>query len=180
MNPIARMMKRYIKMPLKYALPLLFIGALVLASTTGCSSPVSITPGHATVSTAPTGPGTNYDVSIFARAVPVPTDEFGGNLTKPQSGYEYAAVQCSLKDNNVANLFTVWREWTAKDANGTLYNNDVSVVDIANAYPKTTIQPGNTARGIITYQVPIGTKIVQMRYLDETTNTHMLTCNVTT
>jgi hypothetical protein len=37
MNPIVRMMKRYIKMPLKYALPLLFIGALVLASTTGCT-----------------------------------------------------------------------------------------------------------------------------------------------
>jgi hypothetical protein len=36
MNPIARMMKRYIKTPLKYALPLLFIGALVLVSTTGC------------------------------------------------------------------------------------------------------------------------------------------------
>jgi len=32
MNPIARMMKRYIKTPLKYALPLLFIGALVLVS----------------------------------------------------------------------------------------------------------------------------------------------------
>jgi hypothetical protein len=38
MNPIARMMKRYIKTPLKYALPLLFIGALVLVSTTGCTS----------------------------------------------------------------------------------------------------------------------------------------------
>ena len=31
MNPIFRMMKRYIKTPFKYALPLLFIGALVLA-----------------------------------------------------------------------------------------------------------------------------------------------------
>ena len=38
MNPIARMMKRYIKTPLKYALPLLFIGALVLVSMSGCTS----------------------------------------------------------------------------------------------------------------------------------------------
>ncbi len=38
MNPIARMMKRYIKTPLKYALPLLFIGALVLVSISGCTS----------------------------------------------------------------------------------------------------------------------------------------------
>ena len=38
MNPIVRMLKRYIKTPLRYALPLLFIGALVLSSTTGCIS----------------------------------------------------------------------------------------------------------------------------------------------
>jgi len=38
MNPIVRMMKRYIKMPLKKALPLLFISALVLVSTAGCTS----------------------------------------------------------------------------------------------------------------------------------------------
>jgi len=43
MNPIARMMKRYIKTPLKYALPLLFIGALVLVSTTGCVSQTATT-----------------------------------------------------------------------------------------------------------------------------------------
>jgi hypothetical protein len=38
MNPIVRMMKRYINMPLKYALPLLFICALVLSATTGCTT----------------------------------------------------------------------------------------------------------------------------------------------
>jgi hypothetical protein len=36
MNPIITMMKRYIKAPLKYALPLLFIGSLVLVATAGC------------------------------------------------------------------------------------------------------------------------------------------------
>jgi hypothetical protein len=43
MNPIARMIKRYIKTPLKYALPLLFIGALVLVSISGCTSPTNTT-----------------------------------------------------------------------------------------------------------------------------------------
>ena len=39
MNPIAKMMKRYIKTPLKYALPLLCIGVLVLSvSISGCTS----------------------------------------------------------------------------------------------------------------------------------------------
>jgi hypothetical protein len=41
LNSIIRMMKRYINMPLKYALPLLFISSLVLASTTGCVSNTS-------------------------------------------------------------------------------------------------------------------------------------------
>jgi hypothetical protein len=44
MNPIAKIMKRYIKTPLKYALPLLFIGALVLVSISGCTSPASTSP----------------------------------------------------------------------------------------------------------------------------------------
>src|SRR5665647_1950352 len=55
MNPIIRMMKRYIKMPLKYALPLLFIGALVLTCTAGCTSstnPTATPTATTTTSTA--------------------------------------------------------------------------------------------------------------------------------
>ncbi len=51
------MMKRYIKTPLKYALPLLFIGSLVLVSISGCTSSTSnptatpsATPGVTTTS----------------------------------------------------------------------------------------------------------------------------------
>jgi hypothetical protein len=55
MNPVARMMKRYIKMPLKYALPLLFIGALVLASTTGCVSSTN----NNTITTTTNNTGSN-------------------------------------------------------------------------------------------------------------------------
>jgi len=36
MNPITKMMKRYINMPLKKALPLLFIYAILLVSITVC------------------------------------------------------------------------------------------------------------------------------------------------
>jgi hypothetical protein len=61
MNPIARMMKRYIKTPLKYALPLILIGSLVLVSISGCTSSTSnptATPSatpSTTSSAAPTG-----------------------------------------------------------------------------------------------------------------------------
>lgn len=47
MNPIARMMKLYIKTLLKYALPLLRIGALVLVvSISGCTSPAPTSPSE--------------------------------------------------------------------------------------------------------------------------------------
>lgn len=41
MNPIAKMMKRLSKTPLKKALPLVFISALLLMSIAGCTSPSS-------------------------------------------------------------------------------------------------------------------------------------------
>jgi hypothetical protein len=100
-------------------------------------------------------------------------------ITSPTPGNKLVAIECSLKDNNVANLFTVWREWTAKDANGTLYQEDTNTVVVSNGYPKTTIQPGDTAHGIIVYQIPVNAKIVSMRYTDETTQSHTLICNVT-
>jgi hypothetical protein len=158
-------------------LPLLFIGALVLVSTTGC---VSITSSNQAASTAPTGAGTSYDVSISAREVTNLTSAYGSLFTNATPGNKLVGIECSLKDNNVANLFTVWREWTAKDANGTLYQWNDNVVVISNAYQKTTIQPGDTARGIIPYEIPVNATIVTMRYTDEATGTHTLTCDVTT
>jgi hypothetical protein len=51
MNPIT--MKRYIKTPLKFALPLLIIGALVVVSISGCTSPnLSPSPSASSVPTA--------------------------------------------------------------------------------------------------------------------------------
>ncbi len=69
-NPITRMMKRYIKMPLKYALPLLFVGALVLASTTGCTDSTNPSPS---ASSAPTAQPTKVTASPTAKATPTPT-----------------------------------------------------------------------------------------------------------
>ena len=155
------------------AVLLLVVASLLVA---GCNAPITVEPGHATVSNGPTVAGTNYDVSISAREVPLVNNSL---VTPPPTGNKLVAIECSLKDNNVANLFTVWREWTAKDANGTLYQNDVNTVVVSNGYPKTTIQPGDTARGVIVYLVPVNAKIVTMRYTDETTHTHTLTCNVT-
>jgi hypothetical protein len=65
MNPIAVMMKRYIKTPLKYALPLLFIGALVLVSISGCTSPATTSPS----------PSASSATAQQAKVTPSPTSE---------------------------------------------------------------------------------------------------------
>ena len=61
MNQITRMMKRYIKTPLKYALPLLFVGALVLVSISGCvSTPTpTVSPTVTSSATATATPAAN-------------------------------------------------------------------------------------------------------------------------
>jgi hypothetical protein len=180
MNPIARMMKRYIKTPLKYALPLLFIGALVLASTTGC---LSATPSHQTASNAPTGSGTDYNVSISARVVSFQTMAImnATGISEVKAGDRLIGIECTLHDGNVANLNTSWHDWTAIDSQGTLYrynwqNNNY----VANSYTASTIHPGETARGIVIYEIPVNATITKMRWTDQETGTHTLTCNVTT
>lgn len=47
MNPIARVMKRYVEKPLRYALPLLFIGALALVSVSACTALATTSPSPA-------------------------------------------------------------------------------------------------------------------------------------
>jgi len=101
------------------------------------------------------------------------------NGSSPQPGNKLVTIQCSLKDNNVKDLFTVWREWTAIDAQGTVYTYKWQAEGDGGVwYPKTTIQPGETARGVVVYEIPNSARITQIRYTDETTGTHTLTCNV--
>jgi hypothetical protein len=163
---------------MKKILLCIIAGTILATTAAGCNAPVSVTPGHATPN-APTGAGTSYDVSISAREVQNMTCAYGSLCQNATPGNKLVGIECSLKDNNVANLFTVWREWTAKDENGVVYRWNDNVIFISNAYAKTTIQPGETARGIIPYEIPVNAKIVSMRYTDETTGTHTLTCNVT-
>ncbi len=83
MNPIIRMMKRYIKTPLKYALPLLFIGSLVLVATTGC-----VTLGNAGV-----------DVIINSKKV---GNQLGSGdlISTPSPGHQYLIFNVTVKNLN--------------------------------------------------------------------------------
>ena len=79
-------------MPLKYALPLLFIGVLVLASTTGCvSTPTDATP---TPKVTPT-----VKASVATTAMPTATATAGFNPL-------LATLQSKLKSQYAANKMT--------------------------------------------------------------------------
>ena len=68
MNPITRMMKRYIKTPLKYALPLFFIGSIVLVSMSGCTSPATTSPSPS-ASSMPTAKPTAVTTAQATKSV---------------------------------------------------------------------------------------------------------------
>src|SRR5665811_136319 len=110
MDPIARMMKRYIKMPLKYALPLLFIGALVLASTTGC-----VTSTTNTSSSDSNKKDVSSGLVISAKAVSPSPQSMGG--VTPKSGNVYVVYNCTVKNTGAAGVDITASYWHLKGPN---------------------------------------------------------------
>jgi hypothetical protein len=98
MNPIARMMKSYINMPLKKALPLLFICAILLVSITGCTSSTN-------TSSSKTATATVAKATPIAMSTPTATASFDPLLTKliPTLKAEYGndAVTQRAKGSNI-------------------------------------------------------------------------------
>jgi hypothetical protein len=87
LNPITRMMKRYIKTPLKYALPLLFIGSLVLVSISGCTSSTNTT-SSATPTATPAANTNNVDAMLASIMGQIPkknndTSSWGAQASIP-------------------------------------------------------------------------------------------------
>ncbi len=113
MNPIARMMKRYIKTPLKYALPLLFIGSLALVSISGCTSPTSSNQAAGNASpTASTSASASALVtpSVTSSNTPSPT------VTPPADVYQVVISGPTVLQPGEGGL------WTA-----TVYKNGVAM-----------------------------------------------------
>lgn len=109
MNPIVKMMKRYINMPLKKALPLLFIGALVLSATTGCTTntatptpTVQATAMQTPAATTTQGSGSNNELSLTV--TPKGEATTIGVLSKADNGSKFVLYNAVLKNINVKNL----------------------------------------------------------------------------
>ncbi len=190
MNPIARMMKRYIKTPLKYALPLLFIGALVLVSVSGCTSPATTSPSptaqQATVTlsptsqasptaaptatpaatTTPSGQGTasDNDFSLTARNQGIYTES--NQFEQPSAGDKYVSIYVELTNKNAQNAMM------GNPFSFTLFDNQnighqaatASFGAPNNLQTVTNSKPGDKTAGVIVFELPAGNTPVKIVY----------------
>ena len=151
MNPIARMMKRYIKTPLKYALPLLFIGALVLASTTGCVT--SNTSNNTNTNGSWLNPkDVSSGLTISAKAVSPSPQDMGG--VKPKSGNVYVVYDCTVKNVGAKGVTITAYYWHLKSANG--YYDAISLSPVVapefSHIEKSSV--GDVGSGYVYFEVP--------------------------
>jgi hypothetical protein len=182
MNPIIRMMKRYIKMPLKYALPLLFIGALVLSATTGCTDSTNptatptvekatVTPAATkaiasptvtkTPSATPTSGVSEEDGMQFS-ATPVassPQALGSSGSTTPKAGNVYVAFDCTVKNINApksSNTRIGLSYWQLRDKAGNVYDPEIFVTGTPGVTTFTSVdsQSGDIVHGYVFFEVP--------------------------
>ncbi len=155
MNPIMRMIKRYIKTPLKYALPLLFIGALVLVATTGC-----VTSGNAGV-----------DVVINSKQV---SNQIGSAdlMSTPSPGHQYLILNVTVKNLNEQdadignpNYFKLIT------ADGFAYKDASSSYHLDNAIQSVShTSPGDKLTGQIAFEIPQSATPSKIQYVDYSNN----------
>ena len=148
MNQIVRMMKRYIKTPLKYALPLLFVGALVLVSTTGC-----ITATTNTSSSNSNAKDVSSGLLISANAV-TPSPQSNGNSITPKSGNVFVVYDCTVKNTGANGVDIDASNWHLKGPNGYYDAQSVLPVIAPDFSHIDKSKVGDVASGYVYFEVP--------------------------
>ena len=182
MNPIARMMKRYIKMPLKYALPLLFIGALVLSATTGCtdSTNPTATPtaqkatasptakATSTPTAAPTaakGTASNSKISVAAsnRGIYVSDNQF----IQPKAGNKYVQIYVTVTNVNYPGK-TIGNQFYFKLFDSKNEGHDPTTASFGEGGLKSidTSNPGQKTAGTLVFEISQSANPVYITYDD--------------
>jgi len=159
-------MKRYIKMPLKYALPLLFIGALVLSSTAGCTSATKeqITQSIGTVSDA----SSRLSVSIGR----LPGDYLAGQFsTAPSTGHEFVFFNATVTNKNAAGTDISQYNFKLRDSQGNVYPQqwDYFSGGAKQFDALSNSQPGDKYSGVLVFDVPTNAKLTNLTYDDSQT-----------
>ncbi len=153
MNPIAQMVKRYIDMPLKKALLLLFIGVFVLASTAGC-----ITSTKNTTSSESNEKDVSSGLEISSATL-VSNSTLSVRWMAPQAGNVFVVYNCTVKNIGAdgVDLRTVY--WHLQGPSG-YYD----AVDFGGKICQRVVAPefnrildssvGNVASGYVYFEVP--------------------------
>jgi len=166
MNSIVRMMKRYIKIPLKKALPLLFIGALVLVATTGCTT-------NTTTQNTSGGGGGNSNVAVAINSVSNATQIGSGYLVStPKAGYRYMIFGVTVTNVNEKSAYIgnpFYFKLSTKDGNAYEVSSSSFLGDNALKSVSNT-NPGEKTSGQIAFEIPqsaIATKLTYNDYSNE-------------
>ncbi|MFZ1022102.1 MAG: DUF4352 domain-containing protein [Halobacteriota archaeon] len=162
MNPVAKMMKRHINMPLKKALPLLFIGSLVLVATAGCTT-------NTTTQNSSGGGSGNAGVAVTINSQQTASQIGSGYVVStPQPGNKFLIFDVTVTNLNQKN----WDlgnpyDFKLTTSGGTVYeitsssflgNNALSVVSNTN--------PGEKVSGQIAFEVPQSATATTLTYSD--------------
>ena len=167
MNPIVRMMKRYINMPLKYALPLLFIGALVLASTTGCTSSTAkenVTQSIGSVSTA----SSRHSVALTRLS----DDYLAGKFsTVPSQGNKFVFFNTTVTNKNAKDTTISAYNFKLRDAQGNVYDRQwlTFTGGVKQFDSLSNTQPGDKYSGVLVFDVPTTANLKTLTYDDSDT-----------
>ena len=194
MNPIARMMKRFIKTPLRYALPLLFVGALVLVSISGCVSTPTASPSpteqQATVAPSPSsqasptaaptatpaatarpsgqGTASDNDFSLTARNQGTYTES--NQFEQPAAGDKYVSIYVELTNKNAQNAMMGNQfQFTLFDNKNIGHQAATASFGATNSLQSLDkSNPGDKTAGVIVFEMPAGNTPMKIVYDEET------------
>ena len=162
-------MKQYIKTPLKYALPLLFICSLALVSISGCLSANTNTAVASPTATPATAIGTasNSEISIAAtyQGVYVSDNQF----EQPSAGDQYVQVYVTVTNVNdpgatIGNPFF----FTLFDSNHVGYQPTTASFGNGGVQSIENSNPGQKTAGTVIFEIPQGANPVSLTYNDLT------------
>lgn len=164
MNPITKLIKNYINMSLKKALPLLFVCTILLVGITGCTT--QETTSNVGNASSGGGSGSSQAISVTATQTTVPSFQ----SYTPKAGMKYVAYDATVKNINAKSRYIGPSNFQLRNASGGVYT--VAMPTYASDNPKElkgiNSQPGDVDNGIIIFEVPQNVQLTSLTYDDGT------------
>ena len=160
------MMKRYVKTPLRYAFPLLLIGAIVLVSASGCLSRSSLLSSPtATPTAAPIGTASNSKISVTAsnQGVYVSDNQF----IQPKAGNKYVQIYATVTNVNYPGE-TIGNQYFFKlfDSKNEGHNPTTASFGEGGLQSIVNSNPGQKTSGKLIFETPQSANPVYLTYND--------------